>query len=105
MAQPRLPDITEWPEITVDWWETWGRDERTRACTDADWLFMLDGALLHATVWGSGDVARLSDLRAHVKAFEARLAELAKSAPVQRKGTALDELAKRRANRKAAASG
>lgn len=104
MKQPPLPDITAWPDLTEEWWRTWGDDPRTANCQAADWLFLMDGAFLHATIWGSGDVSKVSDLRAHVKAFEARLKELAESSPAPRKGTPLDELAKRRAQRESRAA-
>ena len=105
MTQPDLPDIdSEWPAQTRAWWKAWGDDPRTVPCTETDWLFLLDGALLHATVWGAGEVARVNDLRAHMKAFEERLTALAATHPPERKATPLDELAGRRKDRKSGAS-
>lgn len=104
MAQPELPDGFDWPELTRCWWQTWGEDPRTRPCTDTDWLFLQDGAILHASIWGGGDADKVGDLRNHLKVWEARLAELAKSAPVERKDTPLDELRKRREARQAGAA-
>jgi hypothetical protein len=76
MAQPELPDGIEWPDSTREWWKAWGDDPRTQKCADVDWLYLFDGALLHAAIWGNGDFASIGNLRSHVKLFEQRLKEL-----------------------------
>jgi hypothetical protein len=76
MAQPELPGDIEWPDSTREWWSAWGDDPRTEKCADVDWLYLLDGALLHAAIWSNGDFASIGNLRSHVKLFEQRLKEL-----------------------------
>ncbi|WP_461004575.1 phage terminase small subunit [Trueperella pyogenes] len=101
MRQPKLLDGIDWPEFTQEWWKAWGRDPRTKACAKVDWLYLMNGALLHAQVW-SGDTAAIRDLRAHEAKFEQRLAELngGKAEVVEeKKVTPLDELARRRQTR------
>lgn len=101
MRQPKLPDFVEWPEFTIQWWNSWGRDPRTKACVKTDWLYLMNGALLHAQVW-SGDTAAIRDLRAHEAKFEDRLKELdsGETKPREKERvTPLDELAQRREQR------
>lgn len=77
MAQPDLPDDAElaweWGQKTRDWWAAWGRDPRTENCTEADWNFLLEAAILHTIVWDDGDYTQLASLRSHELAFMARL--------------------------------
>src|SRR5699024_2322086 len=105
MKQPDLPKGLDWPELTQTWWEAWGRDDRTTNCTDTDLLYLMDGAVLHASVWGAGDFSKVNDLRLHMKAFEQRLAELASDRGEKiKEGTKVDELQRKRENRKSKAA-
>lgn len=73
VAQPPLPDRYLWPKITQDWWNAWGDDPRTEACSLADWNFLAGAALLHAQVWQQGDITQVTPLRQHERAFMQRL--------------------------------
>lgn len=46
-----LPDTFDWPQATLDWWETWRTSAQASTFTDTDWAFLLDTAVLHAEFW------------------------------------------------------
>lgn len=65
VPQPPLPLLNgdkEWPDRTVEWWEAWKDSPQAESFTVTDWEWMLDTALVHADVWGAGNVARAQDL-------------------------------------------
>lgn len=81
VSQPELPEfdvqVSEkngdlisqtfvWPEATRRWWATWGAEPMAQDFTATDWDFLLDTALLHAKVWGEGDLKLLPELRLRV---------------------------------------
>jgi len=66
VSQPPLPDVVDWPEITRRWWDTWGAEPMAADFRPTDWDFLLDTALLHAKVWGEGDMKLLPELRLRV---------------------------------------
>ena len=79
-AQPELPvfdvqvevdgemssRVFVWPDATRRWWATWGAEPMAEDFTATDWDFLLDTALLHAKVWGAGDLKLLPELRLRV---------------------------------------
>lgn len=69
--QPPLPDWVDWPTRTVEWWEMWRESPLSEHFTASDWEFLLDTALLHAAVWGGGNLDRLAELRLRVAKFGA----------------------------------
>lgn len=71
MSQPPLPDWMDWPEATIEWWTMWGESPLSAEFTATDWSFLLDTAVLHAQLWGSGDVKVLPELRLRVAKFGA----------------------------------
>lgn len=80
VAQPELPEFDVqvtvdgetlsqtfvWPDATRRWWETWGAEPLAEDFTATDWDFLLDTALLHAKVWGAGELKLLPELRLRV---------------------------------------
>lgn len=80
VAQPELPEFDVsievddeivsqrfvWPDATRRWWKTWGDEPMSEDFTATDWDFLLDTALLHAKVWGQGDLKLLPELRLRV---------------------------------------
>ena len=104
-----LPESIDWPERTREWWSAWVESPHTKDWTPLQWEYLLDTALLHATVWGSGDVAKAAELRTRVERMggiplkgapaAAQPAQVATTKVV----TPLDELAERRAGRSAGA--
>jgi hypothetical protein len=66
----RMPDGSEWPERTREWWAMWGRDPRTADHRPTDWAMLLDIGVLHALFW-RGNTAVASELRRRVATFGA----------------------------------
>lgn len=78
--QPELPDFTVesevdgelvsrpfvWPELTRQWWSDLGETPQAEHLGSTDWAFLLDTALLHAAVWGRGEMKYLPELRLRV---------------------------------------
>ncbi len=66
-AQPPLPATRPngdpWPERTVTWWRLWGESKLAENMTSTDWSSLLDAALLHARIWGEGELKWLGELR------------------------------------------
>lgn len=108
-----LPDILDWPERTRDWWGAWVESPITKDWEPLTWEYLLDTALLHATVWGSGDMSKLGELRARVerlggvpektKGAGVSVKQEAPAARPKSESTVLDELAARRKSRAAGA--
>lgn len=67
--QPHLPQERDWPGVTRDWWINWGDHPMAETFTASDWHFLLDTALLHAAVWGAGDLRLLPELRLRVAKY------------------------------------
>lgn len=102
-----LPDSIDWPERTRQWWAAWVESPHTQAWTPLQWEYLLDTALLHATVWGSGDVAKAAELRTRVERMGGiplkGAPTVSPTAPAVKVVTPLDELAQRRSDRSAGA--
>jgi hypothetical protein len=60
-----MPDGSEWPEQTRQWWAMWGSNPRTVDYHSTDWAMLLDSAVLHALYW-RGDAKVASELRLRV---------------------------------------
>jgi len=67
---PALPADIEWPDATLDWWDTWRSSPQASTFTDTDWSFLLDTALLHMAFW-DGDAGVAAELRLRVAKFGA----------------------------------
>lgn len=76
--QPPLPDDIPWPDATRRWWQRWGDAPQAEHFSSTDWDFLLDTALLHASVWGAGDLGKLAELRIRVAKFGATLEDRAR---------------------------
>lgn len=105
-----LPESLDWPERTREWWAAWVESPITSDWTPLQWEFLLDTALLHATVWGVGDVTKAGELRTRVDRLGGlpAVSKAVPAAPVvvseaAKKVTPLDELEQRRAARSAGA--
>lgn len=70
-AQPDLPDGIAWPQRTLEWWQMWRDTPLAFGFTSTDWSELLDAALLHAKVWGEGDLKWLPELRLRTAKFGA----------------------------------
>jgi hypothetical protein len=67
---PELPEEYDWPQATLDWWDTWRSSAQASTFTDTDWSFLLDTALLHAD-FHLGDRRVAGELRLRVAKFGA----------------------------------
>ena len=67
---PDLPETHEWPQATLDWWETWRTSAQAATFTATDWSFLIDTAVLHAEFW-LGDRSVASELRLRAAKFGA----------------------------------
>ncbi|GAA1333885.1 hypothetical protein GCM10009592_28570 [Brachybacterium rhamnosum] len=61
----------QWPKITRDWWAMWRDSPQAEHFGSTDWSFLLDTALLHAEVWGRGEMKHAPELRLRVAKFGA----------------------------------
>lgn len=85
MVQPELPDFDievtlegqittqrfRWPPRTREWWQMWGDSPLAAEFTSTDWSELLDTAVLHAKLWGYGDIKVMPELRLRVAKFGA----------------------------------
>jgi hypothetical protein len=76
--QPQLPEGGHWPNQTREWWQKWREAPQAELFSATDWQFLLDTALLHAAVWGEGDLDKLGELRLRVAKFGATLEDRAR---------------------------
>jgi hypothetical protein len=60
-----MPDGSEWPVRTRQWWAMWGSNPRTVDYHSTDWAMLLDTAVLHARFW-LGDTSVAGELRLRV---------------------------------------
>ena len=72
-----LPDTHEWPQSTLDWWETWRTSALASKFTATDWSFLIDTAVLHAEFW-LGNRALAGELRLRVAKFGATVEDRAR---------------------------
>lgn len=81
-CQPTLPRppkwLGAWPAATRRWWELWGSCPQAEHFSSTDWDFLLDTAVLHARVWGYGDVKMLPELRLRVAKLGATMEDRAR---------------------------
>ena len=62
-SKPELPDTADWPEQTLTWFDSWRDSPRTDSWDDSQWQYLIDTALVHAEIWGSGNTAMMGELR------------------------------------------
>lgn len=100
ITQPQLPDGIEWPEATVRWWEHLASTPGADSWTEADWDNLMNAALIHADIWGSGNFASVPILNKLLQDYgitpAARSQIMPAKAQKQERYTPLDEIAERR---------
>lgn len=100
ITQPQLPDGIEWPEATVRWWEHLASTPGADSWTEADWDNLMNAALIHADIWGSGNFASVPILNKLLQDYgitpSARSQIMPAKAQKQERHTPLDEIAERR---------
>ena len=61
--KPHLPEDTDWPQQTRDWFDTWRDSHETDDWDERQWQYMFDTAIVHSLVYGSYDFHWLPELR------------------------------------------
>lgn len=100
ITQPQLPDGIEWPKATVRWWEHLASTPGADSWTEADWDNLMNAALIHADIWGSGNFASVPILNKLLQDYgitpAARSQITQAKVKQQERHTPLDEIAERR---------
>ncbi|MFF1684520.1 MULTISPECIES: hypothetical protein [unclassified Streptomyces] len=61
----------EWHSMTQLWWNSWRTSAQAQTFTDTDWLFLIDTALMHHTMWAKGRWEFASEVRLRAAKFGA----------------------------------
>ncbi|MFB7115752.1 hypothetical protein [Streptomyces sp. NPDC056291] len=61
----------EWHSMTQLWWNSWRTSAMAQTFTDTDWLFLIDTALMHHTMWAKGRWEFASEVRLRAAKFGA----------------------------------
>lgn len=98
--QPPLPKGIEWPEATQTWWKNLSTTPGADSWTMADWDNLMNAALIHADIWGSGNFANIPMLNTLLQAYgvtpAARKQIVQAETQKPERHTPLDEVMKRR---------
>lgn len=57
-----MPDGSEWPDHTLDWWDSWAQNPLTADYRASDWQDLIDCAAIHGRLW-QGDYKAAAELR------------------------------------------
>jgi hypothetical protein len=72
LPEDALQDGEEWHPITKMWWEEWRLSpQAVRMNTMVDWMFLLDTALMHHTMWSKGRWEFSAEVRLRAAKFGA----------------------------------
>jgi hypothetical protein len=61
----------DWHPMTQLWWNAWRESAQAQTFTDTDWLFLIDTALMHHTMWAKGRWEFASEVRLRAAKFGA----------------------------------
>lgn len=61
----------DWHPMTKLWWTSWRTSAQAQTFTDTDWLFLIDTALMHHTMWAKGRWEFASEVRLRAAKFGA----------------------------------
>jgi hypothetical protein len=61
----------DWHPMTKLWWKSWQTSAQAQTFTDTDWLFLIDTALMHHTMWAKGRWEFASEVRLRAAKFGA----------------------------------
>lgn len=64
-------ELVEWHPMTRLWWDSWRTSAQAQTFTDTDWLFLIDTALMHHTMWAKGRWEFASEVRLRAAKFGA----------------------------------
>lgn len=60
-----------WHSMTQLWWNSWRTSAMAQTWTDTDWVFLIDTALMHHTMWAKGRWEFASEVRLRAAKFGA----------------------------------
>ncbi|GAA1064660.1 hypothetical protein [Streptomyces asiaticus] len=61
----------EWHPMTQLWWDSWRTSPLAQTFMETDWLFLIDTALMHHTMWAKGRWEFASEVRLRAAKFGA----------------------------------
>ncbi|MFD0276164.1 hypothetical protein ACFVHB_19985 [Kitasatospora sp. NPDC127111] len=64
-------ESVDWHPMTKLWWESWRTSAQAQTFTATDWLFLIDTALMHHTMWAKGRWEFASEVRLRAAKFGA----------------------------------
>ncbi|WP_079086144.1 hypothetical protein [Streptomyces silvensis] len=64
-------EVVEWHSMTQLWWDSWRTSAQAQTFTATDWLFLIDTALMHHTMWARGRWEFASEVRLRAAKFGA----------------------------------
>ena len=57
-----MPDGSEWPDHTIEWWDIWADSPLCEDYRAEDWQDLIDCAVIHGRLW-QGDYKAAAELR------------------------------------------
>ncbi|MGW6855788.1 phage terminase small subunit [Streptomyces xanthophaeus] len=63
--------MIEWHPMTQLWWDSWRTSAQAQTFVATDWLFLIDTALMHHTMWAKGRWEFASEVRLRAAKFGA----------------------------------
>ncbi|MDX2575885.1 hypothetical protein PV332_10375 [Streptomyces scabiei] len=64
-------DVVAWHPMTQLWWAAWRKSPMAQTFGETDWLFLIDTALMHHTMWAKGRWEFASEVRLRAAKFGA----------------------------------
>lgn len=61
----------QWHPMTQLWWDSWRGSAQAQTFVQTDWLFLIDTALMHHTMWAKGRWEFASEVRLRAAKFGA----------------------------------
>lgn len=61
----------DWHPMTKLWWDSWRASPQAQTFMQTDWLFLIDTALMHHTMWAKGRWEFASEVRLRAAKFGA----------------------------------
>lgn len=64
-------EVLPWHPMTQLWWDAWRTSAQAQTFVSTDWLFLIDTALMHHTMWAKGRWEFASEVRLRAAKFGA----------------------------------
>ena len=91
----KLPEDVDFPDYTLEWFNTWATRAKENNWTDEQVYYLVDTALVHASVWGDLDMSALGELHKREQ-FMGLTFEAQKAKSTKKKVTELEIIQNRR---------